>query len=626
MLMSGALTSCEDFLTMLPTDQLPEENFWQDAADLENVRAGAYEQLSQSGQTSKILIWGELRADNLALNNMSNTDISYLQDAILQPSNAMFDWAGFYSGVNFCNLVIEQGDRMTTPNQEVDPSFTRNDYRIVRAEMFALRSLYYFYLVKAYRDVPYVTASIRTDSQARRDLPAAESGVAILGDCIDSLEANVQFAADNFGSNADNKGRFTKRGIHALLADMYLWRAGLLKNYMQKDSPGRVNMSDVANTNEDGTAAEGYTTVDGEAVTNDYCNTKSAECLEKAKEHATWVIDELKKEYDEDLQSNNANITAEQRTQPYPLYLNSTSSRYVTDNVYQQIFGTQNSDEGIFEIQYDGTTTKNSTVTTYLTTYENGTFKAAIMALSSLMTQSAANVNPTIGFGKTDFRLLETCDYSSSDVNKPLAKFILRSLSINDARDVSGTASMGTVSYRTTDSNDAHWPVYRLTDVMLIKAEAIARGAQLSDEDLQEGFRLVNQIFKRNNPALVPTTNTATDIDAELRCDRLDDDYWNKNNTKKTAADLLNLVYRERQREFVGEGKRWFDIVREVEFSNDARTTLSSYTSVKSSVLNRLSRLYAFYNPIYSEELKVNGVDNGGYLTQNPVWERYTKN
>lgn len=126
-LMSGAMTSCDDFLTLLPTDQLPEENFWQDKADLEGVRAGAYQQLSQSGCTSKILTWGELRADNLTLNNMNQTDISYIQDGILQPNKNMFDWANFYTGINYCNLVLEEGYRMTEPDNEQDRNNTKNE-------------------------------------------------------------------------------------------------------------------------------------------------------------------------------------------------------------------------------------------------------------------------------------------------------------------------------------------------------------------------------------------------------------------------------------------------------------------------------------------------------------------
>jgi hypothetical protein len=42
-------------------------------------------------------------------------------------------------------------------------------------------------------------------------------------------------------------------------------------------------------------------------------------------------------------------------------------------------------------------------------------------------------------------------------------------------------------------------------------------------------------------------------------------------------------------------------------------------------VKNRLKQLYSMYNPIYAEEMKIAGVENGGALVQNPVWERYSK-
>jgi len=87
----------------------------------------------------------------------------------------------------------------------------------------------------------------------------------------------------------------------------------------------------------------------------------------------------------------------------------------------------------------------------------------------------------------------------------------------------------------------------------------------------------------------------------------------------------LELVYRERQREFACEGKFWFDIVRQAEFSNDPTTTLTTYCSLTTSVKNRLKQLYSLYNPVYSEEMDVNGVDYGGQLVQNPVWERYSQ-
>jgi len=633
--MSGALTSCNDFLTILPTDQIPEESFWQDKNDLDGVLAGAYEKLSQSSITARIIQWGEIRSDNLAQNDMSQTDITLVQSAILQPTNSIFDWSGFYTGINYCNQVLEKGLAMTTPGQEVDPSFNRTDYKAIATEMLALRSLYYFYLVKAYRDVPYITSAYYSDQQATADYPAATPGVAILGDCIDTLETEINFAVKDFGNDEDNKGRFTRLGVKALLADMYLWRACLLKNYVSKPnhSDARVNLSDVANTNEDGMQASGYKTADGVDITDAYCNELSNTCLNKSIEYATEVINEIKVDYDEYIERIGNQATSEQKTQPYPLYLNTVGTgSSVTDNVYSENVGTQNSRESILELQYDGTSTTNSTINTYFSDHESGVFTAKYMTLSNTLVASAATVNPDIGFGMTDFRLLETCHYGSSESNKPIHKFYANSISIPDYQDVGTEKVSVSQSYRTSQM-DAHWPIYRLADMMLIKAEAIARLGTTDKETLREGYRLVNQLFKRNNPALVDDVSKTTD--EKYVCDRVSDTYGETSATDhtfaKTAADLLPLVYHERQREFVAEGKRWFDIVRLAEAAFDPsdsksmKNTVSSYISLKTSVMNRLTSLWGYYCPIYSEEIKINGVENGGKLEQNPVWDRYTK-
>ena len=93
----------------------------------------------------------------------------------------------------------------------------------------------------------------------------------------------------------------------------------------------------------------------------------------------------------------------------------------------------------------------------------------------------------------------------------------------------------------------------------------------------------------------------------------------------ESGATLLTLVYNERQREFVGEGKRWYDLVRQAEYDNSTANVLTSHMAATTIVKNRLKQLYSMYNPIYSEEMKIAGVENGGALVQNPVWERYTK-
>ena len=635
-MMSAGLSSCEDFLTVLPTNQLPEESFWQDKADLEGVRAGAYDQLCSSDVTNRIIYWGELRSDDFEQNDMTQTGITYVMDGVLQPSDGYFDWSSFYKGINYCNLILEQGDKMTEPGNEVDPGFTRTDWTPYKSEITALRALYYFYLVRAYRDVPFVTTSIRSDKEARSDMPSQTPGGAILGELISELEEVADKAPTNYGLNSDNKGRFTKRGAHALLADMYLWRGCMLKNFMNKPNHGKVNISDVAET-EEGSDEVTYKTAVGTVINASYTNALAEECFKNAVRHADIVIDDMKAEYDKDLKQK-YNATDEEKTQPFPLILRQESfgSSFNSDEVYRDIFGTGNSTESIFEMQFDGTTTTNSCYSTFYSSLNNAVLKANYLAIANPLIANASKVDPTVGFGKTDWRLIESCNYGSTESRKPIVKFIARTINGRDNKDLTTDASGSTVGatdydYRTTRTD--HVPVYRLTDVMLIKAEAIARTSEVSPDDLEKGYQLVNQIFKRNNPGLVGYDDPeAASTEDEYKSYRVDDvsnssttEYVKTYKTTFNAANLLSLVYRERQREFFGEGKRWFDITRQVEASNDPKAVMTDFITVKNSVKSRLSQLYSFYNPIYSEEIKVNGADNGGHLVQNPVWDRYTK-
>lgn len=636
-LMSGSLASCDDFLTVLPTNQLPEESFWQDKSDLEGVRAGAYNQLSSFDVTSRILYWGEVRSDDFEQNDMTQTGITYVQDGVLQPSNGIFSWGAFYTGINYCNLILEQGDKMTTPGQEVDPGFSRSDWTPYKAEITALRALYYFYLVRAYRDVPYITTSIRSDKEARSNMPAQQPGVAVLGALIEQLDSVADQAPTNYGPTIDNKGRFTKRSAHALLADMYLWRACMLKNFMNKTNHGRVNLTDVVEN--EGTDSASIRTADGKIINAAYTNAQAEDCLRQAIKHADIVITDMKKEYDKNIK-NSVGVSEEQQTQPYPLLLlGETFGSSVVDVVYDEIFGTGNSSESLFEVQYDGSTSQNTTFDIYLSKLSNSVYASGYFSASNTMYSGAAGSDPTVGFGKTDFRLIESLNYFSTDSRKPIAKFLANSVSINDKENVtkeSSSSISGAANYSWRNIHNSNWPVYRLTDVMLIKAEAIARSTSATDEEIEEGYRLTNQIFKRNNPALIghddPKASTCTGDREYLLSYRVDDVTDDANSAyvkeyKKnfTASALLQLVYRERQREFFGEGKRWFDIVRQVEASNDPKATLTDFITLKNSVKSRLSQLYSFYNPVYSEEIKVNGPETGGNLVQNPVWDRYTK-
>ena len=156
LVLAGGLVSCNDYLTLYPTDSITKEEFWGSKNDVENVRNAAYYQLTQN--TSKILTWGEFRSDNVELNKTDKTEYRYLQDGVLLPDKGMFDWSSMYKGINLCNEVLDNGERMV--RDKVDPSFNEGDFAPIKSEMIALRALYYFYLVRAYRDVPFVEHSV----------------------------------------------------------------------------------------------------------------------------------------------------------------------------------------------------------------------------------------------------------------------------------------------------------------------------------------------------------------------------------------------------------------------------------------------------------------------------------
>ena len=71
-LLAVGLASCEDYLTIYPTDRVVEENFWEDMNDLNGVRYGAYKQMAST--VDKMFLWGDLRSDSYKLNTETHSE------------------------------------------------------------------------------------------------------------------------------------------------------------------------------------------------------------------------------------------------------------------------------------------------------------------------------------------------------------------------------------------------------------------------------------------------------------------------------------------------------------------------------------------------------------------------
>lgn len=613
--LGGGMTSCEDYLTLYPTTSITEEEFWNTRNDVNNVRASAYYQLTQC--TGKILAWGEFRSDNVELSDMSKANYRYMQEAVLQPSENLYDWSAFYKGINFCNKVLEHGQQMV--DKGTDPSFTNIEWQPMKAEMVSLRALYYFYLVRSFRNVPFVRHSISTDAEALVAREKAVPGQVIMDSLIHEVEAVLPTAAINYGRNSSNKGRWTRTSIHALLADMYLWRAGMVYKGREKGFPVVNEKGDTLSAAQEKSLA--------------------TDLMKKTISHADYVIKEQMDEFKLNLDLNNVPQDDKRRAQTYPLIQSEASSSGIFDAGYSDVLGSSNSSESVFELQYDGVNVKNGVITEMF--YGNsgsGGYKSGLMLANPSLFSKDAPVDPAKGYGRTDMRFVsytlrndESAKTNAVSIVKGAAKSVFITFSGTALGDI--TKSTGSYSMQEASSQSTNWPVYRLSDMMTLKAEAMARlgGFGLPDYPERDTYRILDELFRRNNP----TADTVA-ASSNLFCKRLrsykafkaEDD---KDGTgwKKRYEDYgspLKLAFNERQREFLGEGKRWFDIVRECEFRGATKDVLSDWVGLSSVVRNRLRSLWSLYNPIYLEELKVNGKEYGsktGQLTQNPAWEKY---
>ena len=74
-LLGASFTSCNDFLNLDPLNDIVLENFWTNEADVESVLLGAYSALESSDCMQRMVVWGEMRSDNMVEGSGTGEDI-----------------------------------------------------------------------------------------------------------------------------------------------------------------------------------------------------------------------------------------------------------------------------------------------------------------------------------------------------------------------------------------------------------------------------------------------------------------------------------------------------------------------------------------------------------------------
>jgi starch-binding outer membrane protein, SusD/RagB family len=148
-------------------------------------------------------------------------------------------------------------------------------------------------------------------------------------------------------------------------------------------------------------------------------------------------------------------------------------------------------------------------------------------------------------------------------------------------------------------TNDPRWIFYRYPDILLMKAEALAHRYNDDPVQLQKASNLVNEVRARafgvtNFPAI----------------------------SASSTSQMDELLLDERGREFLGEGKRWFDLLRFASRDNFSHKellidrVLNSFTGVNQLIIGpRVKDPQSWYLPLNADALAANP-----RLVQNPYY------
>lgn len=422
---SLSLSSCSDWLELMPEDSTIEEEFWKNGNQVESVVRACYRYMQEDNLMQRIILWGELRSDEVQNGPSLSSAEAEIVNANVKSNNSWCNWASFYTVINYCNKVLEYAPSV----RHLDANFSEATCNAYLAEAHTLRALCYFYLLRTFRDVPLVLESSKTDEYdynvSNRDtlawinyyhLPVSVTSFTseayplinqenyVLDRMIEDLKLAKDYAATEWESEEENRGRVTRRAVEALLADYYLWRAS-------------VNH-----------------TIDAAKSEADY-----RECIALCNS----ILNQSADMEDVELAQG--------------------------ANLLQDVFYNGNSYESIFELNF--TTNgyaNNATSTLYGNTVKSrNPHLLAAVGLQALFNQSKASSDDA------DY------DFRSKDFFNPKDNRIFKYEGQTPPTEFNSRSA--TYTFRSS-SSQANWIFYRLADIYLMKAEATAQIATTADE------------------------------------------------------------------------------------------------------------------------------------------------
>ena len=448
-LISGMfITSCDDYLTIIPPEKLVHEDFWRTEAEVTGYTATAYATLCNNNTLTRAIVWGESRSQSVDCKVGQYTDaFENLFNGLLYDDHPYSSWSEYYSAISACNLVMEYGPNVTSK----DPNFSNAEMVIIEGEMLALRAYAHFMLLRAFCNIPLATKVVMSDAE----IPSypQESPMTVLNSIYSDLESASTKVLLSSAPNVGSVGRITTNAVYALMADVDMWRAAFSEYYR------------ISGIEEAAYPADTYYEMAIQNCRKILASMHEIYCeeVEKEEERTAYSLlenDNDKKEGDKD------------------------PRKFGFSRVYNQIFGNGNSLESIFEFQIiKDNFGKSSGIAAF---YGSDGKKNSPLFVSKKFVDI---------FDDNDLRKYAFTTYPNSNWNVQETSgdyYVNKYHAKNTPNDATNTRE-----FRTADDYDANWIVYRKTDIMLLMAEALVARSYADNAALNEAYEIVKAINAR---------------------------------------------------------------------------------------------------------------------------------
>lgn len=234
------ITSCDDFLEVPPKGAFLTANYYADRDQAYGALIGVYDALRKNtGGFENMVAMMNAGSDDHVAGGGSASDglqLHVFDDFTLTPDNmAGSYWDEHYQGIFRANTLLSKIEAVEMDGAEKS--------RFI-AETKALRALYYFNLVRMFRNIPLLLEPLTATNlyEVTQADPAA---------VYDQIEADLVDAMQSLPPivTGVERGRLTKGGAQALLGKVYLYRG--------KNAEAAAQLAEVNGT-PGGTSIYGY--------------------------------------------------------------------------------------------------------------------------------------------------------------------------------------------------------------------------------------------------------------------------------------------------------------------------------------------------------------------------------